>query len=125
MMIRSITAALALACLVAACGRFRQGDRTRPENVVVDVLNENFYEARIHAVYDGGQRRSLGTLPGNGGRERVELAWEPRSLIFEVQFVTEGSAYVTHPVDVSPGESLELRVPSNISQSGFFRRVRR
>jgi hypothetical protein len=55
----------------------------------------------------------------------MRLAWEPRSLVFEVVFVTDGTAYASLPVDVSAGESIELRVPMNISGSGFFRRLRR
>jgi hypothetical protein len=37
--------------------------------------------------------------------------------------VISGAAYVTHPIDVTRGESLELRLPPNIDASGFFRRV--
>jgi hypothetical protein len=53
----------------------------------------------------------------------MALAWEPRALVFDVLLVTDGATYVSHPVDVAPGESVEVRVPSNISESGFFRRV--
>lgn len=87
-------------------------------------MNDNFYDARIHAVYRGGQRRSLGTIAGNGGSTRTALAWEPHSLVFEVSFIISGASYVSQPVDVARGESIEVRLPANIDQSGFFRRVR-
>lgn len=129
---RLIIVAVALAFAVGACAWLpgvRRGDgaaaQTRPDSIAVDVVNENYYDARIHAVYAGGQRRSLGTIAGNGGRTRIALAWEPRSLVFEVQFVTDGTTYVSLPVDVVPEQSIDLRVPSNIGESGFFRRVRR
>ena len=93
------------------------------DSIVVNVLNENYYDARIHAIYDGGQRRSLGTIAGNGGQMRVALGWEPRALLFEVSLVTDGSTYVSDPVDVPAGQSIDIRVPSNIRESGFFRRV--
>jgi hypothetical protein len=127
-MLRQFIGATALAFVAVGCAGLRAprgAAQTRPDSVRVDVLNENYYAARIHAVWTGGHRRPMGTIDGNGGRTRVALAWEPRGLVFEVLLVTEGSAYVTQSVDVTPGESIELRVPANISESGFFRRVRR
>lgn len=120
-MFRKITTMSALLfCGVACAGR--RGASTG-ENIVVHAVNENYYDARIHAVYDGGQRRSLGTLAGNGGRTRAVINWEPRSLLFEIQLITDGSAYISQAVDVPAGDSVEVRVPANISGSGFFRRV--
>ncbi|MGH7637097.1 MAG: hypothetical protein ACREOK_05550 [Gemmatimonadaceae bacterium] len=130
-MTRQIMTTVAVLCVVVACARLpgvSKGDRAvraQADSIVVDVLNENYYDARIHAVYDGGQRRSLGTIAGNGGHAQVALSWEPRSLVFEVLFVTVGETYVTLPVDVVPEQSIDLRVPSNIGESGFFRRLRR
>lgn len=116
---------IALALALAAAGCARPRNVRQPESFVVEVLNDNFYAARIHAVWNGANRRSLGTIDGNGGRSRATLDWEPRSLAFEVQFVTEGSSWISQSVDVSPGDSIELRIPSNIRESGFFRRVSR
>lgn len=129
-MSRLMITAVALTLFCAGCASLpgvRKGDRAagqpRPDSIHVDALNENYYAARIHAVYVGGQRRSLGTIAGNGGRTRMALAWEARSLVFEVLLVTDGAAYVSLPVDVAPGESIDVRVPSNINESGFYRRV--
>lgn len=120
---RKLILALAATLFAAACATMR-GVPQR-ETFVVDVINENFYAARVHAVWSGANRRSLGTIDGNGGRTTATLAYEPRSLAFEIQFVTEGSNWISQPVDVSPGDTLELKVPSNIHESGFFRRVGR
>lgn len=122
-MSRQIVVTFVLALSGVSCAGMRSG--AAEERVVVDAVNENYYEARVHAVYEGGQRRSLGTVAGNGGRTRMSLPWEPRPLLFEVLLVTEGSTYVSQSVNVSPGDSLNLVIPSNISESGFFRRVRR
>lgn len=129
-MSRQIITAAAIALFAVACHRSSGGAKggaiaARRDSIAVDVVNENFYDARIHAVYTGGQRRSMGTIAGNGGKARMALLWEPRSLVFEVVFVTDGAAYASLPVDVPAGESIELRVPMNISGSGFFRRLRR
>ena len=122
-MFRQISTLVALALFGAGCASMR--GVPKGETIVVEAVNENYYDARIHAVYAGGQRRSLGTIAGNGGRARVELPWEPRALVFEVLLVTDGATYVSQSVDFAPGESFELRVPSDISVSGFFRRVSR
>lgn len=129
---RQIILAIALALSCVGCtllpGRSRGdpvGGQARPDSVYVDVVNENYFATRIHAVYSGGQRRSLGTIDGNGGRTMIALVWEPRTLAFEVLLITDGAAYMSLPVDVAPGESIVLRVPANIGASGFFRRIRR
>jgi hypothetical protein len=123
-----IAAVMTIAC--AACGRLSGASRARAaaeaqaDSVRVSVVNENYYSARIHAIYAGGQRRSLGTIDGNGGRTNAALGWEPRSLVFEVTLITDGAMYLSHTVELSPGDSIELRVPLNISGSGLFRRIR-
>jgi len=77
---------LALVLCVPGCAFVRgahendsAGERSRPDSVIVVLLNENYYAARVHAVYAGGQRRPLGTIPGNGGHARVTIPWEPRA----------------------------------------------
>lgn len=96
-----------------------------PDSVFVLAINENYYDARVHAIYGSGQRMTLGTIPGNGGETRVALSWQPRALIFEITFIIDGRTYVSQPRDVARGETFELRLPANIDQSGFFRRVNR
>lgn len=96
-----------------------------PDSVLVQVVNDNFYDARIHAVWDGGQRVSLGTVAGNGNRAEASIRWEPRPIVFEILFIIGGTAYVSHPVEVERGDIIEVRLPRNIDMSGFFRRLPR
>jgi len=117
-----------LALPLGACAGLGRSDRTvsmGPDSVFVDARNERFYDARVHAIYQGGQRRSIGTIAGNGGTTHAALHWEPHPLFFEITFLVEGSAWTSVPVDVSRGEIVELTIPSNIEGSGFFRRVSR
>lgn len=122
-MSRKLLVPLALLLLAAACTTMRGAPQG--ETFHVEVLNDNFYAARVHAVWSGANRRPLGTIDGNGGRSKAVLGWEPRTLAFEVQLVTEGSSWISQPVDVSPNDSIELRIPSNLRESGFFHRVPR
>lgn len=123
--------AVALALLAAACAGSQDVQVEEaalpalPDSIYVEVTNDHFYDARIHAVYDGGQRHTLGTIHGNGGHAEVALGWQPRPLTFLISFIIGGQAYVSHPVDVVRGDIVEVRLPPNIEASGFFRRVGR
>ncbi|HEX6309267.1 MAG TPA: hypothetical protein VFZ69_13820 [Longimicrobiales bacterium] len=121
---------LALVALSSAACAGRQYDTqdtapALPDSIFVDAYNDHFYDARVHAIYSGGQRRTLGTIAGNGGHARVALVWEPHALVFEIDFIISGLTYVSQPIDVTRGETVEVRLPPNIDQSGFFRRLRR
>lgn len=121
-----------LAIGVAACSRatstpveYDPWAEEEPESVTVAITNDNFYDARIHALYDGGHRYSLGTVPGNGQQAEVTIRWAPQPIIFEITFIVSGAVYLSHPVQAQPGDIIEVRLPPNIEASGFFRRVRR
>lgn len=98
---------------------------TAPDSVFVEVINDNYYDARIHLIYDGGLRHSLGTIAGNQRQAGVAITWQPRALFVEVTLIIGGGVYRSDRIHVSPGDVLEVRVPANIASSGFFRRVRR
>jgi hypothetical protein len=125
-MIRQFVSSAMLALLCVACaGRQRSGAPTQPERIFIEAINDNYYDARVHVLYTGGQRRSLGTIAGNGGRAQMALGWEPRALVFEVSFIISGAAYASYPLEVAPGQHVVLRLPPNIQESGLFRRLSR
>lgn len=118
--------ALALTAALGSCAGLRSEASepgTARDSVYVEAVNDHFYDARIHAIYAGGQRQSLGTIPGNGGEARLTIPWEPRALTFQIMFVVGGQTYRSLSVDVDRNERLELRIPPNIDSSGFFRRI--
>jgi hypothetical protein len=118
---------LALVLLAPGCASRPHANEAaaQPERIYIEAFNDNFYDARVHAVYSGGSRRSLGTIAGNGGRAQLTLGWEARPLVFEVSFIIDGAAYVSYPVDVTPGQYVVVRLPPNMQGSGLFRRVSR
>lgn len=125
------TAAFVAGVIAAGCAGTRDipvaepAQVATPDSVYVDVRNDHFYDARIHAVFGSGQRYTLGTVQGNGGQTERALAWHPRPLMFEISFIIGGQAYVSLPVDVVRGDIVEVRLPPNIEGSGFFQRVAR
>jgi hypothetical protein len=124
-------AAAGLAWLGVACARARDA-HVQPgtlgaarDSVFVEVVNDNYYDARVHMIYAGGARHSLGTIAGNGRQPALAIPWQPRTLVVEVTLVIGGGVYRSDAIDVAPGDVVQVRVPANLDASGFFRRVRR
>ena len=119
--------------LMLACARSRaapglNGPEPASEDVdsvFVEVLNDNYYDARVHVIYEGGTRHSLGTIASNARGPTTPVPWLPRPLFIEVTLVVGGGVYRSQAIDVVQGEVLQIRVPADLETSGFFRRVRR
>jgi hypothetical protein len=113
----------------AACARSRdvaaEPADSIGDSVFVEVINDNYYDARIHVLYTGGAPYSLGTIPGNQRLPVRAIPWQPRSLVIEVSLIIGGGTYRSDRVDVARGAVLEIRVPANLRDSAFFRRVSR
>lgn len=118
-----------LMLLALACARRRDGAqlaaRALPDSVFVEVINENYYDARVHLIYAGGARHPLGTIGGNQRQPAVAIAWQPRSFVVEVTLIIGGGVYRSDAIDVTAGDVVEIRVPPNLDASGFFRRIPR
>ena len=91
----------------------------------VEVINQNYYDANIYAIYGEAERRWVGNVPGVGTRSSFVLPWYPRTLAFEIDFVVGPGVFISDRVDVARGDAVQLTVPPNILASGFFRRLRR
>ena len=124
---------LPLSCVlfIVACGgrgamRVAQGgDPAFREDVSVRVINDNYYSARIRAVYDGGNRYIIGTVESHRTADDFVIPWQPKMLWFEIDLIVGPGLYLSDRVHVEPGDLVELRLPPDLEQSGFFRRVRR
>jgi hypothetical protein len=96
-----------------------------PDSIDVEVINQNYYDANIYAIYGEAERRWVGNVPGVGTRSSFVLPWYPRTLAFEIDFVVGPGVFISDRVDVARGDAVQLTVPPNILASGFFRRLRR
>jgi hypothetical protein len=121
----------AFAVLGAACAHKPHPEVTpsevlsTPDSVFITVINDNYYDARIHAIYDGGARHALGTIGGNERQGGLAIPWQPRPLAFEVILLVDGRVYRSEEMNVPAGDLVLLRLPPNIESSMFFRRVSR
>ena len=118
----------ATALLCAACSR-----RETPvvvgsapelnDSVTVEVVNDNYYDVRVYAVYGSSTRHALGTIASHHRSEGIGIPWSPRRLSFEVHLVVGFESYVSHDIAVERGDYIQLRVPPNIAHSGSFTRL--
>lgn len=113
-------AGLSLALLAACAGGRAAGFRAPGEapaasgEVEILVRNANFNQVTVYAVRSGAQRR-LGIVAGKG--EAVfNTAWDYLDIQLRVKFLA-GPDYLTETLPVSPGERLELIIPSRSQQA--------
>ena len=124
-----VLTAVALLPLAVACSR---GDKpvvlvgeapAVPDSVTVEVVNDNYYDARVYAVYVGGAKHPLGTISSYKTESGLRIPWLPRPLVFEVHLVTGFETYLSYEIDVFSGDYVQLRLPANFEVSDSFRKI--
>ena len=78
--------------------------------VMVEVQNQNFYDATVYAITAAGERR-LGIVAGNGRRTFTARLVGPGDVRLRVRLLGGGN-FTTHPMPASPGETLVLIIPA-------------
>ncbi|KPJ94680.1 MAG: hypothetical protein AMS18_03245 [Gemmatimonas sp. SG8_17] len=94
------------------------------DSIIVTVINDHFYEARVHAVYGQGLRYPLGVMGMKRENGPFTIPWHIEELAFEIDMITISGRYVSDEIPVQPGDLVELRIPPNISSSAFFTAIR-
>ncbi|TVR60496.1 MAG: hypothetical protein EA422_13790 [Gemmatimonadales bacterium] len=114
--VRLILAAVLIPILTAGCflrsdrdngDPFQGRDRSGP--MVLEVMNDNFNDARIYTLWNGNRRR-IGTVIGKT-QESFEIPVGHGDLRVQVDFIAAGS-FITDPITVWPGEVVQLVIPS-------------
>ena len=83
------------------------------ELVRVEVLNRDFAQATVRALYTG-TRRTLGRVPGHSSTT-FSLEWPfSRPLRFEIDLLA-GQTCMTREFNVRPGDVLELQIEPGLS----------
>ena len=106
--------AIVLMAAVAGCGRASEGpagdalgaDAAATETLDVTIENQNFNDATITALWEGGSRERLGSVTG---LTTQTFTVEPRSAAvrFEVDFLA-GADFVGDLIAANPGDHIEL-----------------
>jgi hypothetical protein len=96
---------------LAACGSTNNEEPFNPapagaETIDVTIENQNFYDATITALWEGGSRERLGSVTG---LTTQTFTVEARSdaVRFEVDFLAGGD-FVGELIPANPGDHIEL-----------------
>ena len=116
-MIRRRLAAIAAAAILAAagCGAGRSmgspldGPAGESDEIEIFVRNDNFSQVTVYTARGASYRR-LGIVPGKG-EATFATEWYLPDIQLRVKFLA-GPDFLTERLPVSPGELLELIVPS-------------
>lgn len=104
-----------LAAAVAGCGAGRSagspldGPAAESEEIEILVRNDNFSQVTVYTARGSSYRR-LGIVPGKG-EATFATEWYLPDIQLRVKFLA-GPDFLTERLPVSPGELLELIVPS-------------
>jgi hypothetical protein len=80
--------------------------------ITLRVENQNFYDATVYALSDGGERQRLGRVTGLS-HSTFTFRWLHEEMRVIIQLLAGGSA-VTQPVLVNPGDSLNLVIQPDL-----------
>ncbi|GIW53057.1 MAG: hypothetical protein KatS3mg081_2412 [Gemmatimonadales bacterium] len=107
-----LVAAAAGACGLAS-GRAEEDEFAEPQSreLTLYVRNQNFYDATLYAVSQGGHRLRLGIARGNS-EETFVFRWPHLDLRIVIDFLAAGSTF-TESLPVEEGDELELIIESD------------
>ncbi len=88
------------------------------ESVRVSVINNNFNEATLRALYR--TERRLGVVSGNG-RKSFDLPWPGVNDLRIRIDILAGDSFTTNQVSVSPGETVFLTIERPLHRSWLRR----
>ena len=115
-LVRLLLAAVLIPLFTAGCFlRSDRGDtnpfqgRDRSGPMVLEVMNDNFNDARIYTLWNGNRRR-IGTVIGKT-QGSFEIPVGHGDLRVQVDFIAAGG-FITDPLTVWPGEVVQLVIPS-------------
>ena len=80
------------------------GEPEGKQTLTISVNNNNFNDAGVYLISDGGRRR-LGSVTGKGSGTYTVTWTNSRVIQLEVDFIA-GSTCTTRPIQVAPGDVL-------------------
>jgi hypothetical protein len=123
--IRMLAGLLAIGATVAsssACFRTNQaGGDVAPASVIgLKVMNDNFLDVDVYAVSQGLATR-VGTATGNSTRSFVlDATMRAQDLRIVATPIGGNGRASTGPVQAGPGQTIEFRVGSQLTNSSVF-----
>lgn len=115
----TLVAVAAVALFAAGCATLFEREERDPfqdDRILIRVVNDNFYDVTIHAVWDGHRER-VGRVMGN----RTEVFPLPArgsgaSTLAVSVSVQAGGTFTTNQITAWPGEEITVRVPPDLDR---------
>lgn len=106
--LRALLVACGIGVVAAGCALAGRGPEEEPLNleITLHVRNQNFYDATLYAVPDGGSRTRLGVVRGFN-EETFKFRWLHGEMRIVIDLLAAGATY-TESMPVTGGDELEL-----------------
>jgi hypothetical protein len=118
------TVTVGIALVLVGCGLIGSSGNPTPRgarDVTLLVINQNFLDASLYAVWSNGRRFRIGDVTGNTERE-FSLRRETNSLQVQIRLLSVEGSYLTDPMSVFDGDYLELVVDPGLDKRIRIRR---
>ena len=108
-----LPAAVVLIASASLSGCSSRREARPEERVTIVVDNQNFYDATVYLRWYSDRRR-LGNVTGYTKKE-FDTTWHGPEVQVEVDLLA-GGTYRGDQVSVSPGETVQVELPANLSR---------
>ena len=110
----------AMLATVAACShatRHMRDDEGGQVTTRVHVENQNFLDANVYVIGDGGARERLGMITGNTNQDFVipdHIVRPANSVRFMIEQIGSNAAPISESLTIRPGETVTLTIPPTV-----------
>ena len=111
---------VAMVASIAACShatRHMRDDEGGQVTTRVHVENQNFLDANVYVIGDGGARQRLGMITGNTNQDFVipdYIISPANSVRFMIEQIGSNAAPISESLTIRPGETVTLTIPPNV-----------
>jgi hypothetical protein len=111
---------IVLLATVAACShatRNMRDDEGGQATTRVHVENQNYLDANVYVIGNGGSRQRLGTVTGNTNQDFVipEYIIGPANTVrYIIEPIGSNAAPISNSLSIQPGQTVTLTIPPNV-----------
>jgi hypothetical protein len=111
---------VAMLATVAACShatRQMRDDEGGQATTRVHVENQNYLDANVYVIGDGGARQRLGMITGNTNQDFVipnYIVSPANTVRFMIEPIGSNVAPISESLTIRPGETVTLTIPPNV-----------
>jgi hypothetical protein len=110
---------VAMLATIAACSHATRnaGDEEGRPTTRVHVENQNYLDANVYVIGNGGTRQRLGTVTGNTNQDFVipEYIIGPANTVrFLIEPIGSNAAPISNSLSIQPGQTVTLTIPPTV-----------